>query len=51
MNSFSTSDFQQNILVLKRVSVDVDWIENITKVSSATHNVPNFIIPTPAQGK
>jgi hypothetical protein len=36
----------QNILVLRRVSFDVDWIENITKDSYKVHAPPKFAGPT-----
>ena len=49
INSFSKSDFKQNVLVLRRVSFDVDWIENITKKSYKARGPPQHDIPTTTQ--
>lgn len=49
MGSFNT-DFKQNTLVLKRVSFDVNWIENITNVSFVSPDVRRFTVLTPTQG-
>ena len=46
MSRFSKQHFMQNILVLRRVSFDVDWIENITKDSYKVHAPPKFAGPT-----
>ena len=45
MGSFSKSHFKENILVLRRVSFDVDWIENITKIPFAIPDDSHLAIP------
>lgn len=45
MGSFSKSHFMQNILVLRRVSFDVDWIENVTKVPFQVPDYSKLAIP------
>ena len=45
MGSFSKSHFMQKILVLRRVSFDVDWIENITKVPFQVPDHSQLAIP------
>lgn len=46
MGSFSKSHFTKNILVLRRVSFDVDWIENITRIPFPVPDDSHLAIPT-----